>query len=448
MVISNEQNIIRELGDGLILRRSTPADAEKLGAFNAMIHSDDGPDNPDDRLAAWTRDLLERPHPTFGSGDFTIVEEQATGRVISSLNLIPQTWEYEGIPFKVGRPELVGTLPEFRHHGLVRIQFEEVHKWSAARGELVQAITGIPYYYRLFGYEMGLELGGGRMGFEPNLPRLREGVVDPYRVRVAVESDIPFLMETYALNQKRSLISAVWDEAMWRYAIDGRSERNINRDQVRIIEDSQSSGPVGYLVHPWFLWGEMMPVYTYALKVGISWLAVTPSVVRYLWQTGEEYAQRDERKMMAFAFWHGTQHPVYEVFRDRLPNVREPYSWYIRVPDLPAFLRQITPALEKRIAESHIPGYSGDVRAGFYREGIRIVLEKGRIAGFEMYKPASQRESHATFPNLTFLQLVFGYRTMDELHTAYADCGWDGDETRVLLSTLFPKKSSSFIGIV
>ena len=137
-------NFIRDLGDGLILRRSTLADAEKLGDFNARIHSDT--QEPDPRLAAWTRDLLERPHPTFGAGDFTIIEEQATGRIVSSLNHISQTWTYDGILFKVGRPELVGTLPEFRNRGLVRCPIRGDPPWSAERGEMVQAITGIPYY--------------------------------------------------------------------------------------------------------------------------------------------------------------------------------------------------------------------------------------------------------------------------------------------------------------
>lgn len=131
------ENLPRALGDGLILRRSTAADAQKLADFNSHIHSDDGWDKPDDRLAWWTRDLLTRPHPTFGEGDFTIVEEQATGRVVSSLNHISQTWTYDGIPFKVGRPELVGTLPEYRHKRLAQVQFDEIHRWSAERGELV-----------------------------------------------------------------------------------------------------------------------------------------------------------------------------------------------------------------------------------------------------------------------------------------------------------------------
>ena len=42
----------RQLGDGLLLRRSTPADAPALGDFNARIHSDEGFDKPDERLEA------------------------------------------------------------------------------------------------------------------------------------------------------------------------------------------------------------------------------------------------------------------------------------------------------------------------------------------------------------------------------------------------------------
>lgn len=165
--------VIRDLGDGLILRRSTPEDAEALATFNAAFHSDDGPDKPDERLAAWTRDLLTRPHPTFHPDDFTIVEDARSGKIVSSMNLISQTWSYAGIEFGVGRPELVGTLPEYRQRGLIRLQFDEIHKWSAERGELVQAITGIPFYYRQFSYEMGLELGGGPVHFRPGAGALR-----------------------------------------------------------------------------------------------------------------------------------------------------------------------------------------------------------------------------------------------------------------------------------
>ena len=70
--------------------------------------------------------------------------------------LISQTWTYDGIAFGVGRPELVGTAPAYRRRGLVRTQFEVLHQRSAERHERLQAITGIPWYYRQFGYEMAL----------------------------------------------------------------------------------------------------------------------------------------------------------------------------------------------------------------------------------------------------------------------------------------------------
>ena len=195
-----DELFIRDLGDGLILRHASKRDAAALADFNSHIHSDDGWDKPDLRIAAWTRDLLARPHPTLSPGDFTIVEETATRRIVSSLNLIPQTWTYEGIPFGVGRPELVGTLPEFRGRGLVRAQFDEIHRWCEARNLSVQTITGIPYFYRQFGYEMALDLSGRRFGFEPHVPKLKKGEKEPYRIRPATEADLPFIAKTYRAN--------------------------------------------------------------------------------------------------------------------------------------------------------------------------------------------------------------------------------------------------------
>jgi hypothetical protein len=65
----NDRPVLRKLDDGLILCRSRREDAEALAEFNARIHSDEGFDKPDVRVAAWTRDLLARPHPTFHADD-------------------------------------------------------------------------------------------------------------------------------------------------------------------------------------------------------------------------------------------------------------------------------------------------------------------------------------------------------------------------------------------
>ncbi len=245
----NNRPILQNLGDGLILCRTSVEDAEALAEFNSRIHSDDGFDKPDLRVAAWTRDLVARPHPTFHPDDCTLVVEAASGKIISSMNLISQTWAYEGIPFGVGRPELVGTLPEYRNRGLVRAQFDEVHKWSALRGELVQGITGIPFYYRLFGYEMGLELSGGRTGYEAQLPKLNQDEGEPFTIRAATEADIPFLMDTYAQSCRRRLVTCVRDESIWRYDLGGQSRENVERLEFRILERAGYERN-GWLLHP------------------------------------------------------------------------------------------------------------------------------------------------------------------------------------------------------
>jgi Acetyltransferase (GNAT) domain len=437
--------VLRELGDGLILCRSMADDAEGLAEFNSRIHSDDGFDKPDVRVAAWTRDLLARPHPTFKADDCTLVVEADSGKIISSMNLISQTWAYAGIPFPVGRPELVGTLPDYRNRGLVRVQFEEIHKWSAERGELVQGITGIPFYYRLFGYEMGLELGGGHTGFEAQLPKLKEGENEPFHIRPAKEADIPFLMEVYAHACMRKLVTCVRDESIWRYELTGQSRKNVNRLEIRVIEHAGTKEKVGYLTHPWFDWDTGLVVHAYELKPGVSWLEVTPTVARYLWQTGGSYAERDGKPEVrtTYSFWLGTEHPSYDIFREKLPRIRDPYAWYIRVPDLPQFLRHITPVLEERIAASPIVGYNGEIKLNFYRSGLRLELEKGRLKTIEPWMPAPREWGGASFPDLSFLQLVFGYRSVEELEQSYADSGYSSDEERVLLNTLFPKKASS-----
>jgi len=440
-----EKKIIKDLGAGLILRRSTPEDAEALANFNAAIHGDNELDGT--RVAAWTRDLLTRPHPTFGLDDFTIVEEAATGRILSSLNLIPQTWAYEGIPFGVGRPELVGTLPEFRGQGLIRIQFDEVHKWSLECGDLAQAVTGIPYFYRKFGYEMALDLGGRRLGFEKHVPELKDGESEPFLIHPATRADLAFVGDLYQQSQQRYPIICLRTPEIWEYELDGRSEDHVNRIEMRIITN-ENGERVGYLGHHPWLTGKWISAVTYELISGISWLAVAPSVVRYLWSTGLEYAKHVQKSCKAFSFSLGAEHPAYKAFAGRLPDVQEPYAWYIRVPDVIRFLRHIAPALEKRLANSIAVGHSGKLRINRYSHMLVLTFESGKLTGVEEEARQATDYGDLGLPELTLLQLIFGRSSFEELHAAFPDAYYDNDEAVILLDILFPKKHSNVLGIV
>jgi hypothetical protein len=434
--------ILQNLGDGLVMRCATSKDAEALSDFNARIHSDHGPDQPDEGVRAWVRDLLEAPHPSFKPEDFTIVEDTHSGKIVSSLNLISQTWSYGGVEFGVGRPELVATAPEYRHRGLVRAQFEVIHQWSADRGEKVQGITGIPYYYRLFGYEMAMDLGGGRYGFNRFVPKVKEGENEPYLIRPARETDLPFIIQLHNLGNRRYLVNGVRDESLWRYELFGKSPQNVNRAIFQVIETPDGE-PIGYLAHSPNTWGPSLVATQFEIKPGVSWSQATPSVIRYLHTAGlalkiQEGKQADHD---GFGFWLGREHPVYEVLHESLPRVRKPYAWYLRVPDLPDFIRHISPALENRLAESPYQGYTGEIKITFYRSGLWMGIEKGRLVKVGHYSPSPYGHSgDAAFPGLTFLQLLFGYRNMEELTYAFPDCWYETEEVFGLLNALFPKR--------
>ena len=127
--------------------------------------------------------------------------------------------------------------------------------------------------------------------------------------------------------------------------------------------------------------------------------------------------------------------------RDAFRTIR-PYAWYLRVPNLPAFVRRIAPVLEERLASSVAAGHSGELRVGFYGDGLRLVLTDGRLEAVEVWDPGDEAETNPAFPGLTFLQLLFGYRSLAELENAFADCRANGEEARVLLDALFPKQPS------
>jgi hypothetical protein len=267
-------------------------------------------------------------------------------------------------------------------------------------------------------------------------------------MRPAEEKDIPFLMSVYEHGRKRSMVSANWSVAHWHNNLYEMSQDNIQKLEFRVIERVDAQEAVGYLAHPGYLVMSGAYAFHYELKPGISWLEVTPAVARYLWSMGQAYAKVESQLCETFGFFLGGGHPAYEALGNALPTVREPYAWYLRVPDLIGFLHHIKPVLEKRLAESIACGHSGEYLIGMYPQGIKLVLEDGHITGIEPWKPDHADHGNAGFPALTFLQILFGYRSYEELKHAFPDCWWDGDGTRALINALFPKKHSNVYGIV
>ncbi|HEX9038705.1 MAG TPA: GNAT family N-acetyltransferase [Ktedonobacterales bacterium] len=445
----SDDNYTRDLGAGLTLRWSTPADVERVVSLYSFVFrpSADAPLNQ--RMAGWTRDMFSGRHPHIGPRDFAVVEDMARGTIVASTCLLRYPIAYEGIPIPFGRPEVVATLPEYRNRGLIRAIFDLIHARSAARGDLAQGITGIPYYYRIFGYEYALPMGTALTVYFPAVPELKKDATEPYLLRPATSADIPLLLHLWEREQADSAVTTPLDADYLRWAMEGMSAESLARWRPYIITDSQSR-PVGYFHLSPGRWGAEVYVVGLMVEAGTPLTAVLPSALRGLRALAETTVPvRAETPPAGAVRIHVLgAHPLLNALGEVAPVTAThpfspfPYLWYIRVPDLPRFIQHVAPALEARLAESAQSGYTGELTLDFYRGGLRLAFEDGKLKAVEDWRPPLWVEAKAGFPPLVFLQLLFGHRSLNDLRAIYPDV-WAEGEAAPLLEALFPARPSS-----
>jgi hypothetical protein len=440
------QPLRRELEDGLILRSATNDDLDGMVDLLRIVfrQGDDGPPKPE--CAPWARDLGSGRHPFTGFDRLYIVEDPAAGKIVSCTWIIPMRWSYDGVEFGVARPEMVGTHPDYRGRGLVRHIFGAIHERSTQDGDLVQAITGIPYYYRQYGYEYALELGGGqRVGFE-NIPSLTPGTAEPYRIAPAADDDVPFMMDLYDRRRQRSLVSPVLTESYWQWMTSGINHESGLGWLPLIVRDGADRA-VGFALGKSRRWGNSISVVELEVEDGIGLHQVRDPLLRHLKAMGATlpampYENPGVARDVSFAL--GTSHPVYDVLTpDLRPTIDEPYAWFLRVPDLAAFMLHIAPVLESRLTASGFAGYTGDLVIDCYRGELALSFAGGTLTDAQSRRRnEAGTPADAAFPPLVFLQLLFGRRSFDELHSIMPDV-WARPNARLLLAALFPVRASS-----
>jgi GNAT superfamily N-acetyltransferase len=438
----------RDAGDGLVLRWSTVEDIERIAMLHGMVHRDSADAPPNPYYIRGVRELMSGDHHLMGPEDFAIVEDTSRegSPIVASTCLWKHTWTYEGIPFGVGRPEAVATDPAYRNRGLIRALFEMVHARSEAEGDLVQAITGIAYFYRQFGYEYALELEDRRATPVALIPPLKEGEAEQFSLRPATAEDIPTIAALYERCRARSIVSESITRSQWLYEIETwkkHPELGHGFNFQMIIDAAGET--IGFIAVDAIRRGKGLSVWLLEFAEGVNVQRAMPSVLRTLHAYGlnKDLALPGAPPLSEISFCLGTTHPVHQVLSEELDRAKEPpYAWYIRVKDLPAFLKHIAPALEKRLATSPVAGYSGELTLDFYRGGQRMVFERGRLTCVEDWRvPLYGSRAGGNFPPQVFLQVLFGHRSIEELRQVLPDV-WVSDEARPLLKALFPTRPS------
>jgi hypothetical protein len=201
---------------------------------------------------------------------------------------------------------------------------------------------------------------------------------------------------------------------------------------------------IGFLVVATRRYSERLDVYGWDFDTSLNAQAAVPSLLRALAEYGQETADiLNNTPFTQLAFHLGRGHPLHEALGPELSPVYEPpYAWYVRVPDVPRFLRHIAPVLHRRLAASVAAGYNGELTINFYRGGIRLLFEQGYLASAEPWQAIPfGPTADADCPPLLFLQLLFGYRSLADLRATFPDVSASGKAT-TLLNALFPARPS------
>lgn len=452
---STQKDKTKDLGDGLILRWSTGADTEKIATLTGQVFRGQETDPPNIRMMDQMRVIMRGDHPYMTPSDFAVVEETQNPErpLVACTCLWQHKWSYGGIPFTAGRPEFVASLPEYRNRGLIRHIFNLLHERSDGRGDLMQGITGIPYFYRQFGYEMVLDLDTRRCAFVAFFPEKKPEDEPTCTLRTATLEDVPTLKALHDRNRGDSLLWHEWEEAEWRYLVRYWADPAIQlEDRTMIGMNAQphlilapDGNVLGMLVVGHHRHRHDLGVYELALAEGTNLAVLVPSLLWALLAYAEQAPTMDEQEtpLRQISFRLGRTHPLYELLGTAIaPRIERPYTWYIRVPDVPAFLRHIAPVLEERLAQSMLASYTGELLCDFYRDGLQLKFEGGKLTTAASWRPPTYGD-HAKFgsPPLTFLQLLLGYRSLEELRAIFPDV-WAQSEVTLLIDTLFPKQPS------
>ncbi|MFD7618558.1 GNAT family N-acetyltransferase [Streptomyces sp. NPDC059802] len=193
--------VLTPLADGLVLREARPEDLDQIGAL--LAERGEPADALDHRLVVKDPDAGWSACAVVVDGD----------RVVSTATLLDEDVRIGGIHLPAGQVELVATDREYEGRGLVRALMRWAHDRSAARGHVIQAMIGIPYFYRLFGYEYAIDIP----------PALTVHTAPPGdgepALRAARSSDIPAMAALQETAQNRFDVAMPHSEARRRWLL-------------------------------------------------------------------------------------------------------------------------------------------------------------------------------------------------------------------------------------
>jgi len=354
------------------------------------------------------------------------------GQVVSSLSFCPQTWTYEGIPIPVSEVSVVSTRKGYRGYGYVRRQFAAYHREAVRRGCLLSAIAGIGSFYRQFGYEYALPMGGRHTRLHldqipTSLPKDAK-----YVFRPRTERDLPAILEMYRQLAQQQCIASVQSKEIWAY------QENLPSDcpdyLVTFVAEYEGR-PVGFIrLHP-----NSRDPSRPTVRITGAYLPLRSMCMAAL-QLAKNLALRQGPKGKVI-IEIPVETPLGQLAVELGAQIEAPYAWWVRLLDPIRFLLRIAPALERRLAVSSFADYSGTLLIGLHKRTLCVQFHKGHLQEVRTL-PFRWKEADIVLPPEVLSMLLLCYRNIDEIVDWYADASIKDQRAQHLVQILFPKKSS------
>jgi hypothetical protein len=248
--------------------------------------------------------------------------------------------------------------------------------------------------------------------------------------------DEGFVRELYARGARRQPFAASRSDELWRYEFRGGRDRGVAAVEWRILDDP-SGERVGYLAHDAWLASPRLGVLQLELTSQTCYLNVMPSILRALILHAQDMVETDihlVKDIEGLQLWLGEDHPAYVAVAGGKAREHQAYAWYVRIPDIVRFLRHVRAGLERNLQGSAAHGYTGSLDISFYRDGLRIALDRGRITSIEEWY---SEDARVQMPRELFTHLLCGRRRCAELSDMFAEVSTPHPHS-VVLDSLFP----------
>jgi predicted acetyltransferase len=398
---------MHERPDGIVLRGARADDLEKI---LELIAARGGPEDLPEARAAFTHTEGHRQFYVAYDGD----------RLASVLTLWHETIRLGSTPLPAGQMDFVATATDYEHRGLARDLVGLAHEVSAERGDILQILVGIPYFYRQFDYRYVIPMPG----HYTVRPDTRIDAPSGITIRKATSADLGTIKSLQDRAQASADVAMGHSDATWDWMFSSET--------VTLLLAEREGKAIGTArVAP-----EEDDDHRALSEVATSEAGAVLALIEDVRGAGAtKTVQVTERADGA----------VQSALSGLAEHGESGEEFLLRVPDPVALLEAVRPELSARLCASPFAAETGELLISFYSSSATLSYDNGTITGI-VRGPSVQGPVHgggSGVPPDLVADLVFGPHGAEDLDDLYPDLNLG--RRQGLMSVLFPPQSADIL---